>query len=286
MKTSIKILLLIVFIVGAIAGVLVFAKTIVAPPSKLKLADQYIITLDKESGAFKPTKDFDKSRAEYIRLDDMLKRFSIEGAVEAKVSDKYRQEIDNTYGKYLYSYGIGMFKKSEWPEARLNELVRLIDTLKADKLSNGKPAVSPKFVKASTRISNVVNEYHEALRLSRSTSYKSIDDAKKKIEKANEYSNTDPLKNNVALVNALNALPEKIAKSHYNYIRSRVNALRGYAGMSKSYYLETFVPQTDNEFKKYKNATFYGHNKLDISDLEHEAERIINDEALNYYNNL
>ena len=65
MKTSVKILLLVMFSIGAIAGVLVFAKTQVAPPSNLELVDQYSINLESSCASFDTIKDFNDSRVEY-----------------------------------------------------------------------------------------------------------------------------------------------------------------------------------------------------------------------------
>lgn len=282
MKTSVKILLLVLFSIGAIAGVLVFAKTQVAPPSNLELVDQYSINLESACASFDTIKDFNDSHVEYIRLDDKLTRFLTENAIDAKKSDEYRKKIDGTYGKSLKSYGFGLFQKSVWPEEKLNELLSMLTSLKGDKLTTGEDAVSDDFIASSDKINGIIADYSAALRLSRSTSFNGVNDASSKIQKAKSYRSAEYLKNNAALINALDALPGRIAQSHYGYVSGLVNALGSYHNVSKDYYMNTLIPRADNAINEYKNTKIYGGNKQSVSDLENRAVNLVT-AAMNYY---
>lgn len=282
MKTSVKILLLVLFSIGAIAGVLVFAKTRVAPPSNLELVDQYSLNLTVSCASFDTIKDFNNSRVEYIRLDDKLNRFLSENAIDAKVSDEYRKKIDETYGKSLRTYGFGIFQKSVWPEDKLNELLSMLTSLKGDKLTTGENAVSDDFIASSDKINSVIGDYRAALRLSRSTSFNGVNDAASKIQKAKSYRSAEYLKNNAALVNALDALPGRIAQSHYGHVSGLVNALGGYYSVSKDYYMNTLIPRADNAINEYKNTKIYGGNKQSVTALENQAVNLVT-AAMNYY---
>lgn len=282
MKTSVKILLLVLFSIGAIAGVLVFAKTRVAPPSNLELVDQYSLNLKASCASFDTIKDFNDSRVEYIRLDDKLNRFLSENAIDAKVSDEYRKKINETYGKSLRTYGLGIFQKSIWPEDKLNELLSMLTSLKGDKLTTGENAVSDDFITSSDKISSIIGDYRAALRLSRSTSFNGVNDASSKIQKAKSYRSAEYLKNNAALVNALDALPGRIAQSHYGHVSNLVNALGGYYSVSKDYYLNTLIPRADNAINEYKNTKIYGGNKQSVTALENQAVNLVT-AAMNYY---
>lgn len=282
MKTSVKILLLVLFSIGAIAGVLVFAKTRVAPPSNLELVDQYSLNLTVSCASFDTIKDFNNSRVEYIRLDDKLNRFLSENAIDAKVSDEYRKKIDETYGKSLRTYGFGIFQKSVWPEDKLNELLSMLTSLKGDKLTTGENAVSDDFIASSDKINSVIGDYRAALRLSRSTSFNGVNDAASKIQKAKSYRSAEYLKNNAALVNALDALPGRIAQSHYGHVSGLVNSLGSYYSVSKDYYMNTLIPRADNAINEYKNTKIYGGNKQSVSDLESRAVNLVT-AAMNYY---
>lgn len=282
MKTSVKVLLLVLFSIGAIAGVLVFAKTRVAPPSNLELVDQYSNELKSSCASFDTIKDFNEARVEYIRLDDRLNRFISENAIDAKVSDEYRKKIDETYGKSLRSYGFNLFQKSVWPENQLNEMLSMISSLKSDKLTTGESAVSEEFIASADKINSIVGDYHTALRLSKSTSYNGVGDASSKIQKAKSYRSAEYLKNNAALVNALDALPGRIAQSHYAHVSGLVSALGGYYNVSKDYYMNTLIPRADNAINEYKNTKIYGGNKPSVSDLENRAINLVT-AAMNYY---
>lgn len=282
MKTSVKILLLVLFSIGAVAGVLVFAKTRVAPPSNLEFINQYTIDLKASCASFDTIKDFSKSRVEYVRLDDRLNRFLSENAIEANNSDEYRKKINKTYGRSLSSYGFGLLQKSVWSEDKLNELLVMLAALKVDKLSTGETAVAEDFIASANKLNSIVRDYRAALRLSRSTSYNGVNDASSKISKAKNYRSAEYLKNNAALVSALDALPGRIAQSHYGYVSNLVNTLGGYYNVSKEYYMNTLIPRTDNAITEYKNTNIYGGNKPSVSDLENRAVSLVT-AAMNYY---
>lgn len=282
MKTSFKILLLVLFSIGAIAGVLVFAKTRVAPPSNLEIVNQYSVNLESETKTFNNIKDFSESRSAYIRIDDRLQRFLNENAIDSKVSDEFRKKIDESYGKVLKSYSFDLLQKSVWPEEKLNEMLTMLSSLRADKLSTGENAVTEDFIASADKINNIVGEYRTALRFSKNVSFNGVNDASSKIQKAKSYRTAEYLKNNAALVSALDIFPSRIAQSHYGYVSNLVNALGNYSGVTKDYYMNTLIPRADNAITEYKNTKIYGGNKPNISELEDKAVSLVTS-AMNYY---
>ena len=282
MKTSVKILLLVLFSIGAIAGVLVFAKTRVAPPSNLELVNQYSINLETETKTFNDIKDFSESRSAYIRIDDRLQRFLNENAIDSKVSYEFRKKIDESYGKVLKSYSFDLLQKSVWPEEKPNEMLTMLSSLKSDKLTTGESAVTEDFIASADKINNIVGEYRTALRFSKNVSFNGVNDASSRIQKAKNYRSAEYLKNNAALVNALDILPSRIAQSHYSHVSNLVNALGNYSSVTKDYYMNTLIPRADNAITEYKNTKIYGGNKPNISDIENRAVSLVTS-AMNYY---
>ena len=282
MKTSVKILLLVLFSIGAIAGVLVFAKTRVAPPSNLELVNQYSINLESETKTINDIKDFSESRSAYIRIDDRLQRFLNENAIDSKVSDEFRKKIDESYGKVLKSYSFDLLHKSVWPEEKLNEMLTMLSSLKSDKLTTGESAVTEDFIASADKINNIVGEYRTALRFSKNVSFNGVNDASSRIQKAKNYRSAEYLKNNAALVNALDILPSRIAQSHYSHVSNLVNALGNYSSVTKDYYMNTLIPRADNAITEYKNTKIYGGNNPNISDIENRAVSLVTS-AMNYY---
>lgn len=282
MKTTVKLLLLVLFLIGAIAGVLVFAKTRVAPPSNLELVDQYSKNLESEIKAFDNIKDFYESRGVYIRMDDRLQRFLNENAINPTVSDEFRKKIDESYGTVLKSYSFDLLQKSVWSEEKLNEMLTMLSSLRSDKLTTGENAVTEDFIASADKINNIVEEYRTALRLSKNVSFNGVNDASSRIQKAKSYKSAKYLKNNASLVRALDILPGRIAQSHYGYVSNLVNALGNYSSVTKDYYMDTLIPHADNALTEYKNTKIYGENKPDISDLENKAVSLVTS-AMNYY---
>lgn len=282
MKTYIKILLLVLFSIGAIAGVLVFAKTRVAPPSNLELVNQYSINIESETKSFDNITDFSESRGEYIRIDDRLQRFLNENAIDSKISDEFRKKIDESYGKALKSYSFDLLQKSVWPEEKLNEMLSMISALRSDKLTTGENAVSEDFIAAANKINNIVGDYRAALRFSKNVSFNGVNDASSRIQKAKSYRAAEYLKNNAALVSALDILPRRIAQSHYGYVSNLVNALGNYSSVTKDYYMNTLIPRADNAITEYKSTKIYSGNKPNIADLENKAVSLVTS-AMNYY---
>ena len=169
-----------------------------------------------------------------------------------------------------------------WPEDRLNELLSMLTSLKCDKLTTGEDAVSDDFIASSDKINGIIADYRAALRLSRSTSFNGLNDASSKIQKAKSFRSAEYLKNNAALVNALDALPGRIAQSHYGHVSGLVNSLGSYYSVSKDYYMNTLIPRADNAINEYKNTKIYGGNKQSVSDLESRAVNLVT-AAMNYY---
>lgn len=274
MKTFYKILLLILFSVGAVAGVLVFTKTQVAPPMNIDPVDQYADDLKSDCSAYEGSNDYQESHDEYVRLDDKLKRFSLEDVITSETSDKYRRQIDETYGKDLCRYGLRFFQRNEWPDKDIKELTERIDALRADKLSSGESAVTGKFIAESDNINNIVAKYKEARHLARNTSFRGVDNSRAKINQADEYASDEYLRNNLSLVTELNSLRGKLARAHYNYVVYQVNNLSGKHYLSEDEF-SSLLQNANVAIEEYKNAYIYGSEKPSLGDLERRKTELV-----------
>ncbi|MDE6535631.1 MAG: hypothetical protein K2K82_06430, partial [Muribaculaceae bacterium] len=253
MKTFYKILLLILFSVGAVAGVLVFAKTQVAPPMNIDPVDQYVEDLKSDCDSYEGSNDYQESQSEYVRLDNKLKRFIAEDVITSETSDEYRHQIDEIYGKDLCRYGFRFFQRNEWPDKDIKELSERIAALRADKLSTGETAVTGEFITQSDNINNIIAKYSDARQLARNTSFTSVDNSRSKINRADEFTSDDYLKNNRSLVADLNSLRGKLARSHYNYVASKVNQLAGKHYLSEDEFL-SLLQNVNVVIDEYKNT--------------------------------
>lgn len=282
MKTSLKALILVLVAIGAIAGILVFAKTRVAPPKGIESIDQYAYNLQANFASMDTINEFSDCRQSYLKFDHKLNLLYNENYIDSKIADEYRKKIDGKYGKSLSTYSFNLLKKSVWSEEQLNEALTMISCLRTDKLLSGEPAISDEFIASADKFNSVINDYRAALRLSKNTSYTSVSDASSRSSKAKAYASQEYLKNNASLVTALNSLPSRIAHSHYSYVSGLVNSLNGYHGVTKDYYMNTLIPRADNAINEYKATKIYGNSKPNISDLENRAVNYVT-VAMNYY---
>ena len=104
MKNSIKILILVLVSLGLISGILVFAKTRVAPPKEIECINQFSKKLQIDFLSFGSINDFSECCKSYVKLEDMLNLYYNENSIDSKTADEYRKKIDDKYGKCLISY--------------------------------------------------------------------------------------------------------------------------------------------------------------------------------------
>ena len=95
MRNSIKILILLLVSLGLISGILVFAKTRVAPPKEIECINQFSKKIQIDFLSFDSINDFSECRQSYVKLDDKLILFYNENSIDDKTADEYRKKIDD-----------------------------------------------------------------------------------------------------------------------------------------------------------------------------------------------
>jgi len=285
MKTAYKVIILVLFAIGAITGVFIFAKTQVAPPEGVEPIDQYSKALTSASGSLNSSgSDIDAQRTAYLAMDDKIKRYLAEEVVTATQADNVRKTIDETYGGQLTAFGFDLFSKSVWPDSDIKKLVSYMDELGRDVLTTGDVAAPQTFFTNANELKYIVDKYNKALALSRNTGFGNVNSARERINRAREYKNDTYLRNNVALVEALDKVPEKIGNSHYNYVISVFNKVNNYRSYSEYDFNNVVVPQISQAKKDYDAQSY--PNKKSISDAYENVKRVIRDYASVYYEEL
>lgn len=285
MKTPVKILILVIVFLGLISGIFIFAKTRISPPKDIETINQFANRLQSDFEVFDSISDYNECRKEYLKIDDKLTLLYTENIIDSEIKDEYKGKINDKFGDLLISHSFDMLKKSVWPEDQINDINALISQLKNEKLISGDVAVSDNFIKQANNFNSIINSYREALRFSKNTSFNGISDASSKIAKVKKYLSQPYLKNNAVLVNALNAMPKKIAQSHYNSVSNIVSSLNNYHNVPKEHYVNTLIPHADKAIQDYKNTKIYGGSKPGISSLEDRAGNMVKS-AMNYYGNI
>lgn len=286
MNKSVKILLLVVAVIIAIGGVLLFMKTIVSPPQDLEFKNQFEVALNQKIEGFKKV-DSDNLEREFASLTDLAHRFRSESNIDDKLFDKVYTEIIGVYSPKFAQYCFGQFQKSVWDESEHKWMEERIAQLRKLTVEDGSRKIMDNYAEWDGRFSIIlktIGKYREAKALSNRTGYSGLSEARSRISKANQYKQDDYLKNNAALMKALNSLPSRLEASHYAALRAKVNTLANYY----SYSADSYDVLSDNvvaALKEYKqNAqSVYGESRS-LSDLEADASRYYN-AAVEYYKN-
>lgn len=286
MNKSVKILLLVVAVIIAIGGVLLFMKTIVSPPKDLEFKNQYEIALNQKIDSFKKVGS-DNLEREFATLTDLAHRFKAESNIDEKLFDKEYTEIIGVYSPKFAQYCFGQFQKSVWDDTEHKWMEERIAQLRKLTVEDGARKIMDNYAESDGRFSIIlktIGKYREAKALSNRTVYSGLGEARSRISKANQYKQDDYLKNNAALMKALNSLPSRLEASHYATLRAKVNTLANYY----SYSADSYDALSDNvvaALKEYKqNAqSVYGESRR-LSDLEADASRYYN-AAVEYYKN-
>ncbi len=286
MNNSVKILLLVVAVIIAIGGVLLFMKTIVSPPQDLEFKNQYELALNQKIEGFKKV-DSDNLEREFATLTDLAHRFKEESSIDDKFFDQEYTEIIGVYSPKFAQYCFGQFQKSVWDESEHKWMEDRIAQLRKLTIEDGSRKIMDNYAESDGRFSIIlktIGKYQEAKSLSNRISYSGLGEARSRISKANQYKQDDYLKNNAALMKALNSLPSRLEASHYAALRAKVNTLANYY----SYSTDSYDVLSDNvvaALKEYKqNAqSVYGESRS-LSDLEADASRYYN-AAVEYYKN-
>lgn len=282
-KVKIKIIILIVFAIVALAGIYIYARTKVAPPGEVKIVEQYTPVLESGVSNMASINDFGAMREAYIALNDKVSRYHAENVIDNAVTDRYRVKIDSIYGAALVYYGYNQFERSVWHYDSIVNVVKMLDELLAVELTNGNSATSDEFKMRARDIKGIVEVYHKAIRLTKNTRFTTVNDANDKIRQAHTYAAHPYLRYNVALINDLNAVTERLANSHYDYVNRLVNSLYNYTSMTKDDYMRS-VERVEKAIKEYKNTSIYGSKKKSIYDLCNSLESH-KKQADTYYNN-
>lgn len=286
MNKSVKILLLVVAVIIAIGGVLLFMKTIVSPPQDLEFKNQYEIALNQKINNFKKVGS-DNLEREFATLTDLAHRIKTESNIDDKLFDKEYTEIIGVYSPKFAQYCFGQFQKSVWDENEHKWIEDRIAQLRKLTIEDGSRKIMDNYAESDGRftiILKTIGKYREAKALSNRTGYSGLGEARSRISKANQYKQDDYLKNNAALMKALNSLPSRLEASHYASLRAKVNSLANYY----SYSADSYDALSDNvvaALKEYKQSaqSVYGESRS-LSDLEADASRYYN-AAVEYYKN-
>lgn len=286
MKTTVKILILCIACILAISGIMIYAKTRVAPPESLNQIDQYALDLNTGISQIKDFETLVQTDSAYDALINRIYIFNSENKINAADNGNDIKKLLAVYSSIFLNSCFSKFNASAWYDSDHSWMKDRIEILINVKLSDNTSAVNKSTLDSLNLVSGIISKYHSAISISKASSYRGVDNARAVINSAHTYAIDTYLSHNASLVSALNAVEGRIHDSHFNYILGQVNELSEYRSMNGSYFMNALVPQVESAFKEYENNApgLYGY-KRSTDDLWSRARSICLD-AVDYYDNI
>lgn len=249
MKRSVKIVLLAIAVIAAIAAVLVYMRTIVSPPDATKMHDQYAQALkqhlvDYDGAEFAPD-DIDA-------LLDRVTRFRDENAITADDAQKAAADFTRAYAPRFAAWRMGRFERPVWLDDDHKMMLNRINDLRSNALTAPTLAQMTSTNDSLSQVVNIINRYHRARSAARQATFYTVDDARQRIAEARKYLNDTTLRHCTALAEQLRTVPARIGKSHYASLRSYVNICGVYTGITQAEF-ENRLRQANSKIREYNN---------------------------------
>lgn len=283
MKTTAKILILILSVICAIGGVMVYAKTKVAPPIVLSQINQYeqdVIKLIAEELSAENAKKEDEV---FTKAVDRIQIFAKEGKMNTSEINESMDRFVGSYSPKFLKRCFVAFNQSEWKDETHRYILSQTSVLKSLTHSDGTSVLSKSTIDSLNLVSSIISDYRAAKQISRTSTFTGYDNASSSISKARSYANNPYLSNCRTLVNDLNQVKLRLAKSCYSQVVSKIDELTRYRIYTRDYYDNTLVPEVDQVVTDYDNkaAAVFG-TKENVTALWNRAKSHYSD-AMSYY---
>ncbi len=282
-NTANKILILTTVIVLAVAGILVFYPTIVAPPSAVTVENLHIKDISSTLNGFSAQQSYVYNDSVYNTVTDKIELYRKEGFLTGEEIDYQVKSLVQKYIPIFVELCYKKFNASAWRESDHTAIRKRINELKRLTVDGGRTkVVTGSFLTDLVKIEGVIDTYYEAKKVAAFSSFVSVSDANSKITKAENYRNSPYIKNCTELVNKLAAVKVNIGNSHYFYVERQVSTLRNYRNMTKDEFIGQ-VNAVNSKIQEYENnKSKYGSSAKDPKVLKDTAAELYR-EAMAYY---
>ncbi len=285
-NTGKKILILGIVIAVAIAGVLAFYPTIVAPPTDVPIENLHKASLESNIAGFSELENTVFNDSIYNVVVNKLELYKTEKFLSETELDYQTKALVQKYLPIFSAHSYKRFQASVWKESDHKAMLSRIAHLRTLKVDYGETnAVIGSYSSDLANIERIISRYREAKEAAKHSSFYSVSDANKKIQAAESYKTADYLKNCTDLVNKLSEVKVKIGNSHYNKVAAKVEEMSRYRSMSEESFgaLVTAVNNTITEYNN--NRSKYGSSAKSTDNLRSRANDYYK-EARAYYENL
>ena len=271
-NTGKKILILGIVIAIAIAGILAFYPTIVAPPTDVPVNNLHKSSLEANINGFSDTENTIFNDSIYNVVVDKLGMYKSEGFMTEEEIDYQTKALVQKYLPIFTKLSHAKFRASTWRESDHKAMLNRIAHLRTLKVDYGETtAVAGSYEEDLRKIEQIISNYKEAKKVATYSTFHSVSDANAKIQSAEKYRTMSPLSNCADLTNKLAAVKSNIGNSHYYQVEAKVNEMANYRNMTE----ETFnalMSTTNSKIKEYdNNRSKYGSNAKSTESLKQRA---------------
>lgn len=267
-----KILILGIVIAVAVAGILAFYPTIVAPPTDVEVENLHKSSLEANINSFSDAKSTAFNDSIYNVVVDKLVIYKSEGFMSEEEIDYQIKALVQEYLPIFTKLSNARFRASTWRESDHKAMLERIAHLRTLKVDYGETsAVAGSYESDLRRIERIISNYKKAKKVATYSTFFSVSDANKKIQDAEKYRTMDPLTNCTNLTNKLAAVKSKIGNSHYYQVESKVNEMANYRNMTEEEF-ESLYLRVSYQIEEYdNNRSKYGNNAQTKESLRQKA---------------
>lgn len=271
-NTGKKILILGTVIAIAIASILAFYPTIVAPPIDVPVNNLHKSSLEANINGFSDTENTIFNDSIYNVVVDKLGMYKSEGFMSEEEIDYQTKALVQKYLPIFIKLSNSKFQTSRWQESDHTAMLNRIAHLRTLKVDYGETnAVTGTYESELRRIEQIISNYREAKRVANYSTFHSVSDANTKIQSAERYKTMDPLSYCTELTNRLATVKSNIGNSHYQQVESKVNEMANYRSMEESSF-NSLVSVVNSKITEYDtNCSWYGYNAKTTETLKEKA---------------
>lgn len=271
-NTGKKILILGIVIAIAIAGILAFYPTIVAPPTDVPVNNLHKSSLEANINGFSDTENTIFNDSIYNVVVDKLGMYKSEGFMTEEEIDYQTKALVQKYLPIFTKLSHAKFRASTWRESDHKAMLNRIAHLRTLKVDYGETsAVAGSYETDLRRIEQIISNYKEAKKVASYSTFHSVSDANTKIQNAEKYRTMDYLSNCTDLTNKLAAVKSNIGNSHYYQVESKVNEMANYRNMTEDAF-NSLMSTANSKIQEYdNNRSKYGYNAKTTESLKQKA---------------
>lgn len=270
--TGKKILILGIVIAIAIAGILAFYPTIVAPPTDVTVNNLHKSSLEANISGFSDTENTIFNDSIYNVVVDKLSLYKSEAFMTDEEIDYQTKALVQKYLPIFTKLCHAKFRASNWRESDHKAMLERIAHLRTLKVDYGETsAVAGSYETDLHRIEQIISNYKEAKKVATYSTFYSVSDANTKIQNAEKYRTMSPLSNCTDLTNKLAAVKSNIGNSHYYQVEAKVNEMANYRNMTEEAF-NALMSTANSKIQEYdSNRSKYGYNAKTTDALKRRA---------------